>query len=59
MQPRKFIKRVDMIITKDLIETLKVNNDPFLDYIYSEFENMFPETYEVMEEFIRINRSEE
>lgn len=58
MQPRKFIKRVDMIISNDLIKTLQSNNDPFLDYIYSEFEKMFPETLEVMEEFIRINRPE-
>jgi hypothetical protein len=57
MQPRKFIKRVDMIISNGLIETLKANNDPFLDYIYVEFEKMFPETLEIMEEFIRMDVS--
>mgnify|MGYP006910578857 CR=1 FL=1 len=57
MQPRKFVKRVDMIISNDLIKILKENNDPFLDYIYDEFGKLFPETLEVMEEFIRSDTS--
>lgn len=46
-----------MIISNGLIETLKANNDPFLDYIYVEFEKMFPETLEIVEEFIRMDVS--
>ena len=53
MEPRKFIKVSDMIISNKFHETMKNSKDPFYEYFCESIENMFPDKFEVLGETIR------
>jgi hypothetical protein len=53
MEPKKFIKVADMIISNKFHETLKNSNDPFYDYFCKSIENIFSTKFEILGETIK------